>query len=183
MLNVLSPTHPKQLIPRIPIAALFILSFICIYIYICKHLFFVFLHGLSSHSFSSLFLFFSLLLCTFPDQPSIFFFFFFGKVPVVDVSCSRYSIRRVQIERQNKREDRQRVKKESNKGVGTRERSRGKGERFYAFEYLVSRRLIPDACFVKDVNHGLTYFIGFPTRFSSSIDRLTFCLRFLAFRL
>ena len=47
----------------------------------------------------------------------------------------------------------------------------GKGERFYALEYLVSRRLIPDACFVKDVSHGLTYFIGFPTRFSSSIDR------------
>lgn len=27
LLNVLSPTHPKQLIPRIPIAALFVLSF------------------------------------------------------------------------------------------------------------------------------------------------------------
>ena len=43
LLNVLSPTHPKQLIPRIPTEALFILSFIYVYIYIkyiYRHFFF-----------------------------------------------------------------------------------------------------------------------------------------------
>lgn len=158
-------------------------SFIYMYIYIYTHTYtykhiFKFLHDLSLHSFSSLFLFLPISLY-FP-RSAVYIF-----LPKSLSSTSRTVVVRsagCKEKGRTREKDRQRIKKQSTRGQGVRER-RWRKERVYTLEYLVSGRLIPVACFVKDVSHGLTYFIGFLTRFASSINSLTLCPRLLAFRL
>ena len=153
-----------------------------VYIYIHTHIYInIFLNFcMIYHCIRSvLCFFFFLFLCTFPDQPSIFF------LPKSLSSKSRTVVVRsagCKEKGRTREKDRQRIKKQSTRGQGVRER-RWRRERVYTLEYLVSGRLIPVACFVKDVSHGLTYFIGFLTRFASSINSLTLCPRLLAFRL